>query len=136
LPRSPLFMVGKVKLHGTRSELNSVFGLEKVDRWNPIGTSAIESRFRPIRFLGFSKPWKGSSEARNFEVINGLQHVFAKWVERCKKCIACQGRYFERDCHRTSTKFRLGVIRWVHELLKRPSYFEFCRLYFPLTRCS
>jgi hypothetical protein len=39
---------------------------------------------------------KGSFEARNFEVINGLQHVFEEWVERCKKCIACQGRYFEK----------------------------------------
>jgi hypothetical protein len=29
---------------GARSELNSVFGLEKVDRWNPIRTSAIQSR--------------------------------------------------------------------------------------------
>jgi hypothetical protein len=27
---------------------------------------------------------------------NGLQHVFEKWVERCKKSIACQGRYFEK----------------------------------------
>jgi hypothetical protein len=26
---------------------------------------------------------------------NGLQHDFEKWVERCKKCIACQERYFE-----------------------------------------
>jgi hypothetical protein len=40
---------------------------------------------------------------------NGMKHVFEKWVERCKKCIACQGRYFDR--HHTSTKFRLGVIR-------------------------
>jgi hypothetical protein len=40
---------------------------------------------------------KGNSEARNFQVINGLQHVFEKWVERCKKCIACQGRYFEKE---------------------------------------
>jgi hypothetical protein len=46
---------------------------------------------------GLFQPWKGSSEARNFEVINGLQHVFEKWVERCKKCIACQGRYFEKQ---------------------------------------
>jgi hypothetical protein len=38
-----------------------------------------------------------SSEAINFEVINGLQHVFRKWVEGCKKCIACQGRYFENE---------------------------------------
>jgi hypothetical protein len=31
-------------------------------------------------------------------VINGLQqHVFENWVERCKKCISCQGRYFEKE---------------------------------------
>jgi hypothetical protein len=24
-------------------------------------------------------------------------YVFEKWVERCKKCIACQGRYFEEE---------------------------------------
>jgi hypothetical protein len=42
------------KSHGARSELNSVFGLEKVGRWNRIRTSAIQSRSRPIRFLGFS----------------------------------------------------------------------------------
>jgi hypothetical protein len=48
-------MIGKAqKSHGARSELNSVFGLEKVDRWNPIRTSAIQSRSRPMRFLGFS----------------------------------------------------------------------------------
>jgi hypothetical protein len=28
---------------------------------------------------------------------NGLQHVFEKWVERCKKRIYCQGRYFEKE---------------------------------------
>jgi hypothetical protein len=28
---------------------------------------------------------------------NGLQHVFEKWVERCKKCIVCQGWYFEKE---------------------------------------
>jgi hypothetical protein len=28
---------------------------------------------------------------------NGLQHVSMEWVERCKKRIACQGRYFERE---------------------------------------
>jgi hypothetical protein len=27
---------------------------------------------------------------------NGLHHVFEKWVERFKKCIVCQGRYFEK----------------------------------------
>jgi len=35
--------------------------------------------------------------ARHFEVINGLQHVFEDGVERCKKCIAFQGRYFEKE---------------------------------------
>jgi hypothetical protein len=40
---------------------------------------------------------KMSSEARNFEVMNGLQHILEEWVERCKKCIACQRRYFEKE---------------------------------------
>jgi hypothetical protein len=48
-------MVGKAqKSHGARSELISVFGLEKVDRWNPIRTSSIQFRSRPMLFLGFS----------------------------------------------------------------------------------
>jgi hypothetical protein len=38
-----------------------VFGLEKVDRWNPIRTSAIQSRSRPMRFLGFSNHEKGAT---------------------------------------------------------------------------
>jgi hypothetical protein len=48
----------------------------------------------PHAISGLFQPWNGSCEVRNFELINGLQHVFEKWVERCKKCIACQGRYF------------------------------------------
>jgi hypothetical protein len=44
LPRSSRFMVEKAqKSHGARSEFNSVFGLEKVDQWNPIRTSSIHS---------------------------------------------------------------------------------------------
>jgi hypothetical protein len=51
-----------------------------------------------MRFLGFSNhEKKGSSKARKFEVINGLQHVLEKWVERCKKYTACQGKYFEKE---------------------------------------
>jgi hypothetical protein len=54
-------MVGKAqKSHGLRSELNSVFGLEKVDGWNPIRTSAIQSKSRPMQFLGFSNYEKGA----------------------------------------------------------------------------
>jgi hypothetical protein len=51
----------------------------------------------PHVIYGFFQPWKGSSEARNFEVMNGLQHVFEKWVERCKKWIACQGMFFGKN---------------------------------------
>jgi hypothetical protein len=61
LPRSSLFMVGKSqKSHGARSELNSVFGFEKVDRRNPVRTSPIQSRSRSMRFLGFSNHEKGA----------------------------------------------------------------------------
>jgi len=39
-------------LHGLRSELNSVFDLEKVDWWNPVRTFAIQSRWSwAIAFL-------------------------------------------------------------------------------------
>jgi hypothetical protein len=53
--------LGDKKSHGARSELNSVFRLEKVDRWNPIRTSAIQSRSRPMRFLSYSDHEKGAS---------------------------------------------------------------------------
>jgi hypothetical protein len=58
---SSLLMVGKTqKSHGARYELNSVFGLEKVDWWNTIITSATPSSSRPMRFLGFSNHEKGA----------------------------------------------------------------------------
>jgi hypothetical protein len=61
LPRSFFLMVGKAqKSHGARSELNCVFGLERVDRRNPIRTSAIQFRSRPNRFLSFSIHEKGA----------------------------------------------------------------------------
>jgi hypothetical protein len=45
-------MVGKAqKSHGAKSELNSVFGMEKMDRWNTIRTSAIQSRSRPANAI-------------------------------------------------------------------------------------
>jgi hypothetical protein len=48
-------MVGKAqKLHGARSELNSVFGLGKVDRWNPIRTSTIKFISRLCDFWAFA----------------------------------------------------------------------------------
>jgi hypothetical protein len=54
-------MVGKAqKLDGARSELNSVFSLEKVDQWNPIRTSTIPYRSCSMQFLGFSNHEKGA----------------------------------------------------------------------------
>jgi hypothetical protein len=56
-----------------------------------------------MRFLGFSND-KGAprQETACFTILlklgaNGLQHVCGKWVERCKKCIVSQGRYFEKE---------------------------------------
>jgi hypothetical protein len=61
-------MVGKdQKSHGARSELNSVFGLEKVNRWNPIRTSIIQSRSRSMRFLGFFNHEKGAPRQENLK---------------------------------------------------------------------
>jgi len=55
-------MVGKAqKSHAVRSELNSVFGLEKVNRWYLNRTSTIQSRSRPLQFLGISNHEKGST---------------------------------------------------------------------------
>jgi hypothetical protein len=60
-PGAPFSWLEKTRNRmGARSELNSVFGFEKVDRWNPIRTSAIQSRSRPMRFLGFSNHEKGA----------------------------------------------------------------------------
>jgi hypothetical protein len=38
-------------------------------------------------------------------VINGLRHVFELWVERCKKCVTCQGMYFEKESVTAPHKF-------------------------------
>jgi hypothetical protein len=54
------FLASELLFHGWKSpeiargssELNSVFDLEKVDRWNPIRTSAIQSRCRPRAISG------------------------------------------------------------------------------------
>jgi hypothetical protein len=90
-------MVGKAqKSHAARSELNSVFGLEKgtmESHYNIRHTVQIS----PHAISGLFQPLKGSSEARNFKVTNGPQHVFEKWMECCKMCITCQGRYFEKE---------------------------------------
>jgi hypothetical protein len=64
--------------------------------WSPFSKPNTEfySDLAPCDFWAF--PTTKREAARNFEVINGLQHVLEEWVERCKKCIACRGRYFEK----------------------------------------
>jgi hypothetical protein len=61
LPRSSLFIVRKAqKSHGTRSELNSVFGLENWIGGTPLGHPPYSPMSRPMRFLGFSSHEKGA----------------------------------------------------------------------------
>jgi hypothetical protein len=48
-----------------------------------------------MRFLGFSNHEKVKTACSPIILklaTNGLQHVVEKWVERCKKCIAYQGK--------------------------------------------
>jgi hypothetical protein len=47
-------------------------------------------------FLGFSN-LEGRALRQEISVINSLQHIFKMWVECCKKCIACQRRYFGKE---------------------------------------
>jgi hypothetical protein len=123
LPRSSLFIFGNAqKSHGARSELNSVVGLEKVDRRNPIRMSAIQSRSHSMRFLGFSNHEKGAPR-QEISKWSTVCSTFSRsgWsvvrLHRLTREVLRKG-----DRHRTSTKFRLGVIIWVHELFKRPPY--------------
>jgi hypothetical protein len=52
-------------------KLNYVFGLVKVDLWNPISTSAIQSRSRPMRFLGLSnhEKWAPRKEISKWSTV-------------------------------------------------------------------
>jgi hypothetical protein len=53
-----------------------------------------------MRFLGFSGHKKVKTACSTILLkfaANRLQQVFEKWVKRCKKCIACQGRYFKKE---------------------------------------
>jgi hypothetical protein len=98
LPRSSIFMIRKAqKLHGARAGMygGCPNGVPPIHFFPSRTQNSIQ--ISPHAISGLFQPRKGSSEARNFEVINDLQHVFKKWVKRCKKCIACQGRYFEKE---------------------------------------
>jgi hypothetical protein len=74
-------MAGKAqKLHGARSGL---YG--RCSNRIPLihffqAKYRIQFRSHPHAISELFQPWKGNSEARNFKVINGLQHIFKKWV--------------------------------------------------------
>jgi hypothetical protein len=90
-----------------------------------VRTSAIQFRSRPMKFLGLSNHEAGVPRSKPPVPLSSWslrQHVFEKWVERCKKCFACKGRYFEKQTVTALRKFQFGLIRWVHELCKQPSY--------------
>jgi hypothetical protein len=98
------FLVSELHFHGWKSP-EIAWGEIKIEFCFRLGKSRSVEPHQNIRHTvrislhaisGLFEPWKASSEARNFEVINGLQHVLEKWVERCKKFIAYQGRYFEK----------------------------------------
>jgi hypothetical protein len=55
-----------IVMHRVRSEFNSVLSLEKVDWWNPIRTSAIQSISCPMQFLGFCNHEKGAPRQEIF----------------------------------------------------------------------
>jgi hypothetical protein len=54
------------------------------------GESALETEKRTWNF-------KAATSTVLTLAANGLQHVFEKWMERCKKRVAFQGRYFEKE---------------------------------------
>jgi hypothetical protein len=41
--------------------------------------------------------YEGICDSRLKSSWTYLVYVFEKWVERCKKCIVCQGRYFGKE---------------------------------------
>jgi hypothetical protein len=58
----------------------------------------MESR---SRFPSTKRELRGNKTACSTILLklaaNGLQHVLEKWLEICKKCIVCQGFYFEKE---------------------------------------
>jgi hypothetical protein len=125
LPRSSIFTVGKAhKSHGDRSGLygGCSNGVPPIHFFQV--EYGIQFRSRSVWFLGFSNHEKGAP-----------RQEISKWSRVCstfsrsgwsvvRSASLVKGGTSKKDRHRTSTKFRLGVIRWVHELCKRPSYFR------------
>jgi hypothetical protein len=128
-------VVLKEPVLGCRSKLSGVArlkignGCAHRDRWNPIRTSAIQSRSRPMRFLGFFNYEKGAPRSKlpvplsSWSLRQTICSTFSRsgWSVVRSASLAKREVLRKIDRHRTSTKFRLGVIKWVHEIFWRPS---------------
>jgi hypothetical protein len=126
LPRSSFFIVGRAhKSHGVGRDLDFRADVIRAFHRSTFSYPDTESTsdLAPCDFWAFPtmkmelRGKKFQSDQRSavrFREVGGVlqeMHRLPREVHR------------ERDRHRTSTKFRLGVIRWVHELfLERPSY--------------
>jgi hypothetical protein len=88
----------------------------KVDRWNPIRTSTIQSRSRPMRFLGFSNHEKGAPRQK-ISKWSTVCSTFSRsgWSVARSASLAKGGTSKKRPSPHLH-KFRVGVIGWVHEL--------------------
>jgi hypothetical protein len=96
LPRSSLFMFGKAqKSHGYLDCMSGVPMVFHQSTFSKLNTE-FNSDLDPCDIWTFPT-MKIELRGRNFEVINGLRHVLENWVERCRKGIACQRRYFEKE---------------------------------------
>jgi hypothetical protein len=124
LPWSSLFMVAKAqKSHGVRSGL---YGgcCHGVPHTNYFQTEhRIQFRSRPMRFLGFSNHEKGAPRQEILKWTT-VCSTFSRngWSVLRSASLAKGGTWEKKDRNHTSTNFRLGVLRWVHELCERPSY--------------
>jgi hypothetical protein len=98
------------KSYGVICELNSVFRLEKVERWNPIRTPAIQSRSHPTGFPGFSNYGKGAPR-QEISKSSTVYSTFSRseWSVLRSASLAKRGTS-KKNHHRTSTNFRLGII--------------------------
>jgi hypothetical protein len=76
------FLALELPFHGWKSPeiaWDEIWTVWLIFSWGSTGP-LFPSRAQDLIQVSPFQPWKWSSEARNFEVINGLQHVFEKWV--------------------------------------------------------
>jgi hypothetical protein len=124
LPRSSLFRVGKAqKSHGARSGLYGGCSNGVLPTHFFQAEHRIQFKSRPMRLLSFSNHEKGATR-QEISKWSTVSSTFSRsgWSVVRSASLA-KGGTSKTDHHRTSTKFRLGVLMWVHELCKRPLYF-------------